>query len=385
MDWRIQWMDQNDCYKQGRKLMPKGIMVHATASPGVMAEDWYKRWNKGGVEKCVHAFVDNRETVQYLPWDMRGWHAGGSANNTHIGFEICEDKGWNEAYFISAWENAVELAAHLCARYGLTQRQIISHKEGHAQGIASNHGDPDHWWGKFNRTMDDFRAAVAQKLAENPAQEERPEDAPKTMRVCVPEDDFLAVRAAPSNAGALVDKLAPGEIVKVYEVNASGWCKTKGGWSYGGKGYLQEISEAPSLGRKRVNTPGDILNVRDEANAKGKKLGELAHGSQVTICGLADNGWMLIQQGNLRGWVNGRYLVNCAAKPELTRILKLTSPNMRGEDVRWAQNRLNELGYDCGAADGIFGPNTDRAVKSFQMACNLARDGDIGPKTWEKL
>ena len=30
-------------------------------------------------------------TYQTLPWDHRGWHAGGSANNTHIGFEICED------------------------------------------------------------------------------------------------------------------------------------------------------------------------------------------------------------------------------------------------------------------------------------------------------
>lgn len=143
--------------------------------------------------------------------------------------------------------------------------------------------------------------------------------------------------------------------------------------------------EPVSIGQKMVNTPGDTLNVRDAANAKGDKLGELKDRSLVEIYGLAGNGWVLIQQGSLRGWVNGKYLTDYSAKPELTRILKLKSPNMRGEDVRWAQARLNALGYNSGTPDGIFGPNTDKAVKAFQRANGLSQDGDIGPKTWEKL
>lgn len=211
--------------------------------------------------------------------------------------------------------------------------------------------------------------------------------------------------------------------------------------------------EPASMGQKMVNTPGDTLNVRGAANAKGTKLGELKDRSLVEVYGLAGNGWVLIQQSSLRGWVNGKYLVepektfapyivrvtadalnirkgpgtnydvagcirdkgsytivdeqdgwgrlksgagwislayttkagDADAKPELTRILKLTSPNMRGEDVRWAQERLNELGYNCGTPDGIFGPNTDKAVKAFQRANGLSQDGDIGPKTWAKL
>lgn len=146
-----------------------------------------------------------------------------------------------------------------------------------------------------------------------------------------------------------------------------------------------EAQPTEPLYTRQVNTPGDTLNVRDEANAKGAKLGELAHGSAVEVYGLADNGWVLIQQGSLRGWVNGKYLVDYTSKPELTRILKLKSPNMRGEDVRWAQARLNALGYNCGTPDGIFGPNTDKAVKAFQRANGLSQDGDIGPKTWAKL
>ncbi len=172
MELKIQYMTENDCYKQNRTYGMQGIMVHSTATPGVMAEAWYSRWNKPGVEKCVHAFVDDRVVVQYLPWTMRGWHAGQhpdtgkSANNTHIGFEICEPKDWesNAVYFEQAWDNAVELCVALCRQFGLTAADITSHCEGYRAGIASNHGDPMHWFPKFGKSMDGFRQEVHRRL-----------------------------------------------------------------------------------------------------------------------------------------------------------------------------------------------------------------------------
>lgn len=74
------------------------------------------------------------------------------------------------------------------------------------------------------------------------------------------------------------------------------------------------------IARKMVNTPDDTLNVRDAAVYTAKKLGELAHESIVDVYGLAGNGWMLIQQGKLRGWVNGGFLVD-APKDFKVRIL----------------------------------------------------------------
>ncbi len=142
-------------------------MVHSTATPGVMAKGWFSRWNKSTVNVAVHAFVDNTNVCQHLPWNHRAWHCAASANNTHIAFEICEPEHWttDKDYFMAAYQNALELAAYLCKKYDLSPSSVISHKEGYQRGIASNHGDPDHWWKYFGYTMDKFRADLKKVLA----------------------------------------------------------------------------------------------------------------------------------------------------------------------------------------------------------------------------
>ena len=37
------------------------------------------------------------------------------------------------------------------------------------------------------------------------------------------------------------------------------------------------------------------------------------------------------------------------------------------------------------AVDGIFGPNTEAAVRAFQQSAGVASDGIVGPQTWPKL
>jgi len=46
MKLTVNYMTRNDCYTANRKIMPSGIMVHSTATPGIMAADWFSRWNK---------------------------------------------------------------------------------------------------------------------------------------------------------------------------------------------------------------------------------------------------------------------------------------------------------------------------------------------------
>ena len=63
------------------------------------------------------------------------------------------------------------------------------------------------------------------------------------------------------------------------------------------------------------------------------------------------------------------------------RLLYLTSPNLRGDDVAELQTRLSRLGFDCGKVDGIFGPIASEAVSSFQANCGLSEDGIFGQQT----
>lgn len=56
-----------------------------------------------------------------------------------------------------------------------------------------------------------------------------------------------------------------------------------------------------------------------------------------------------------------------------------------GEDVRVLQERLLEMGYDVGRADGIYGVRTARALAQFQREVGLAPDGSCGPQTLHAL
>lgn len=112
-------------------------------------------------------------TYQTLPWNHRGWHCGsgskGSGNDTHIGFEICEDNLNDGDYFNKVYTEAAELCVYLCKQYRLTEKDIICHYEGRRLGIASNHGDVMHWFPKHGKTMDTFRSDVKKLLTPSAA------------------------------------------------------------------------------------------------------------------------------------------------------------------------------------------------------------------------
>ena len=67
------------------------------------------------------------------------------------------------------------------------------------------------------------------------------------------------------------------------------------------------------------------------------------------------------------------------------RLLYLRQPMLRGDDVASLQRRLGALGFDAGRVDGIFGPDTKRALDEFQRNAGLVRDGVFGPGTLETL
>lgn len=58
---------------------------------------------------------------------------------------------------------------------------------------------------------------------------------------------------------------------------------------------------------------------------------------------------------------------------------------MRGDDVAILQRQLQNLGFDTGRIDGIFGPQTDSALREFQRSVGVTVDGTAGVETFKAL
>ena len=188
MNLHTLYATKNECYikNAGTPWTPSGIMIHSTGAhnpnlrryvgpdDGRLGQNTYgNTWNQprpDGQQKCCHAFIGKLmdgsvATYQILPWTCKGWNNGGSSNNTHIAVEICEDGLKDAKYFAAVYKEAVELAAYLCRTYGIDVKNVIDHAEGAARGIASNHGDVEHWFPRHGKSMDTFRADVRAALA----------------------------------------------------------------------------------------------------------------------------------------------------------------------------------------------------------------------------
>lgn len=74
-----------------------------------------------------------------------------------------------------------------------------------------------------------------------------------------------------------------------------------------------------------------------------------------------------------------------AANTGSTAALPILRPGMEGDAVRQLQQRLRTKGVYSGAIDGIFGSQTEAAVRRIQTDNSLTVDGIVGPATWGVL
>jgi hypothetical protein len=146
--------------------------------------DWNHVSHQAGLN-CWIGKLANGEvtTVQTMPWNYRSWGCGsgskGSCNNGWIQFEICEDDLSNEEYFNKIYKEGCEITAYLCKMYNLNPKGtvktngvnipvILDHATAYKLGFGSNHGDIQHWFKKYGKTMDNVRNDVAKLMEEIP-------------------------------------------------------------------------------------------------------------------------------------------------------------------------------------------------------------------------
>ena len=251
---------KSNCYKAGKTIQVKGGMLHSVGCPQPNAEVFRNTWDKPDKNVCVHAVVGKEGVVlQCLPWNYRGWHAGGDGNNYLVGIEMTEPatikytsgSNWIElgdgsntkAHVLETYKHAVAFFAYLAKTYGfnpLDSNCLMSHREGHKKGVASNHGDVEHIWNHFGLTMDKFRVDVKNAMAgvtvnfggtvsetDTSKQDIKPLNG--TLTVIYKGEDGLNVRTSPS-FGNNISQIVYDGVYTVVGISADEkWYKLKSG------------------------------------------------------------------------------------------------------------------------------------------------------------
>lgn len=106
----------------------------------------------------------------------------------------------------------------------------------------------------------------------------------------------------------------------------------------------------------------------------------------TVVSGLNSNNPTISElQGELNKQFNSGLVVDNIAGSQTLEACINVSYGAKGNITLWIQKKLNLLGYKCGVVDGIFGDNTNIAVKSYQKDKGLISDGIVGKNTWSEL
>ena len=148
---------------------------------------------------------------------------------------------------------------------------------------------------------------------------------------------------------------------------------------------------------KTGNRGEDVKTLQERLNALGYNCGDVdgIFGAKTYAAVVAFQKAMGIGVDGIVGnqtWGKLGVTVTTAPAAATSTVTATISSNMplvkmgsRSDAVKALQEKLNALGYDCGAVDGIFGAKTLAAVKAFQTAKSLSVDGIVGVQTWGAL
>jgi len=144
-------------------LKPVGIVLHDTATPGAPARN---EWNffEHHTATNAHAFIDDVEDLQIVPWNIKCWHCGEPANSMFIGVEMCVPKTHNPVFFNTVYWATVDAFARLY-RYVLniktvTKDNLMTHDEVRVKWKDTSHTDPTSYFKEYGKTIEQFRTDV---------------------------------------------------------------------------------------------------------------------------------------------------------------------------------------------------------------------------------
>lgn len=168
------------------------------------------------------------------------------------------------------------------------------------------------------------------------------------------------------------------------------WCLSQVGITIKGGGATSQYNTSANWVRRGEirEMPDVVCCVFQRRNGRMQHTGLHIGGGKVIHCSAG------VQWGDTsdKAWTHyaipaGLYTAEeiAAAGKAADNVIFTLRSGSKGDDVVKLQNALNAQGYDCGAADGIFGVKTEAAVRRFQRAQQLAVDGVAGRMTWAAI
>ena len=174
------------------------------------------------------------------------------------------------------------------------------------------------------------------------------------------------------------------ERVRMFDCRGfTAWLLRQVGLDISGQGATSQYKTAANWAQKGEikSMPDCVCCVFRQKGDKMEHTGMHIGGGVVVDCSVN------VRSVGMSGWTHYAIPVGLYSEGEIP--VETIKPTLRkgdsGEDVRELQERLNQLGYDCGEADGKFGTKTKNAVVRFQTEHGLDPDGVVGRKTWAEL
>ena len=178
---------------------------------------------------------------------------------------------------------------------------------------------------------------------------------------------------------------------KVYNGRMGNKAGSNDGWNFRGRGFIQLTGRTnytkcgAAIGIDLVKTPDRLLEPEVSAKAAAWFF------EVNNIWPLCDKNDVRAVTRRINGGVHGLGDRRAKTQAALSVLrggavpLSTVRLGSRGSDARLLQSALNELGFGPISADGIFGRNSDKALRRMQAAFGLAVDGICGRNTWKLI
>lgn len=400
MRYRVQLIPLSRRQRTGTRITTKSITVHNTAdvnATAANAADYFCRENLGA---SFHIAVDDKEAVLIIPLNEKAWHTGTTlGNNTSIGIEVCEfsdrarqnlaDK--NAQLLIASMLNGTAPAAFRATH--LNTDRIRTHQSWLQYGTSGKYCPrmiiP--WWGTFVagiKAIVNGETVPAPRL--DPIQDTTPllrlgstSSAVRTLQKALITHGYkLSVDGVfgSNTLNAVVSFQKAHGLVVDGIVGDNTWAALVG-TPVGTAGDAEDTRPVLSFG----STGSSVRYAQDRMTR---------HGYFVTVDGIFSSRMktVLIAFQKAKGLVPDGVIgpatwnkLDASPVPYIAVSLPTLRRGDKGPYVSKLQARLNVVKLNDLVVDGVFGQDTEGAVKRFQRDKGLRIDGIVGVDTWKAM